>query len=331
MGSVNPYNVVGGAASGAAAGTQIAPGWGTAIGAGVGGLTGILGGLFGSGGPSDQEKAAMAEQNRIKAFYESMLTGKPVQYKDYDGNSLGFVDASSMNGSQLMPSFGRMDEALAKLKTLSETGMTAQDQQGYAQARLAGNQAAQGRERAIRDRVLTSGGGAGSSGQMAALEAQAGQGAMERTSAQDMATAADASNRRATSAAQYLGGLGVENSQELANANAIRDFNLKALAGMSGQTDKGLGNAEAINEMQTQNRSGNAIDFSTLAPMVGKVKDWFGGGGMPTANSQPVSADPGYMGAETPVMPAALSSSFDPARIDDSDQQKPFKNTTTRS
>lgn len=51
------YKALGGAASGAATGTMIMPGWGTAIGAGVG----LLGGLFAEKADAeDRERAAKA-------------------------------------------------------------------------------------------------------------------------------------------------------------------------------------------------------------------------------------------------------------------------------
>ena len=60
-------DTVSGAAQGAAAGTAILPGWGTAIGAGVGGLGGYLGLMPGTGQDDGQE----AEKKRLQGIDQS--------------------------------------------------------------------------------------------------------------------------------------------------------------------------------------------------------------------------------------------------------------------
>lgn len=79
-----------GAASGAAVGTAILPGWGTAIGAGVGGLYG----MFGGGGGGSLDRSAQAEQRYGGVDYRNF------QVPGYNGmfNNLG--NAANRFGGQ---------------------------------------------------------------------------------------------------------------------------------------------------------------------------------------------------------------------------------------
>ena len=75
-----------GAASGAAMGTTIMPGWGTAIGAGIGGLAGLF-----SGNPADGYKDAGKQIN--KSWQEALGYTKPYQQAGMDAYG-GLKDAT---------------------------------------------------------------------------------------------------------------------------------------------------------------------------------------------------------------------------------------------
>lgn len=79
-----------GAASGAAVGTAILPGWGTAIGAGVGGLVG----LFGGGGGGGMDRSAQAEQ-RYGGINQTNYN-----VPGYSGMFNNYTDAANRFGAQ---------------------------------------------------------------------------------------------------------------------------------------------------------------------------------------------------------------------------------------
>lgn len=111
-----------GAASGAAVGTAIAPGWGTAIGAAAGGLYGLLGG---GGGPAtlantpdwmltqpllDQKKqqaaAAAANGDQIKSTLMNLATNTQARQAPQIGGSQFTVDPTGRQG--LIDTTGRL-------------------------------------------------------------------------------------------------------------------------------------------------------------------------------------------------------------------------------
>lgn len=105
-------NAGGGALSGAAAGTQIMPGWGTAIGGAAGGL---LGGLTGGkgGGPTPPDFQALAQQqNNYQTPWASLNNGQ-LSLGGNTGQTLGNIQANMLRASQMDPTQAR-DQAIGQ-------------------------------------------------------------------------------------------------------------------------------------------------------------------------------------------------------------------------
>lgn len=106
-----------GAVQGAAAGTAIMPGWGTAIGAGVGGLMGYM-------GAADQEskaKKAHKEQEKFRRAqnkYAAFFGAQPSMERAYVGQSAIPGAMSGMTqGAQMGGMVGNMYKEPAKYNT----------------------------------------------------------------------------------------------------------------------------------------------------------------------------------------------------------------------
>lgn len=83
---------IGGAAQGAKIGSMILPGWGTAIGAVVGGVAGI----FGGGGESEAERLAMRQAQAIKMEGRQNMRQMRLQQSQEVGLSRALVGQSNV-------------------------------------------------------------------------------------------------------------------------------------------------------------------------------------------------------------------------------------------
>jgi hypothetical protein len=73
---------LGGAGTGATIGTSFVPGWGTAVGAGVGGLAGILAALFGGGGKEGGPERLTAANEQEQSILDFLLQNGMGQLQD---------------------------------------------------------------------------------------------------------------------------------------------------------------------------------------------------------------------------------------------------------
>lgn len=124
------------AGTGAAIGTAIMPGWGTAIGAGIGGLGGIL-----FGGESEEDKqqrlSAMDELRRRQQLQELLMPMAEGQITPVQQSSLNLIrnryeQASRNAGRQLGAGLGRRGLTASPMAA----GMQARLAQNYGQASL---------------------------------------------------------------------------------------------------------------------------------------------------------------------------------------------------
>lgn len=215
-----------GAASGAAVGSAILPGWGTAIGAGVGGLFGLFGG-------GDDDDRARQQYEQQMALYRDLL-------KNYQG-------PESDPGYQAQ---------MAGLQKQAEGGLSDSDKAALLQTYSGANQLAQGREGAIEQQQMMRGGGVASSGQMAALQQQAAQSAAMRAQQQGMGQAGIAANRALQARQLYL-------NQIQNNKNALNAYRMHAAAGLNGaygNMANYYGAKGEADNMSLQNGMGNLAD-----------------------------------------------------------------------
>ena len=115
-------NAGGGAMSGAATGTAIMPGWGTAIGAVGGGLLGGLTGGKGKGSKPPDFQALAQQQNNYEAPWGSLNNGKFTLGGD-TGQTLQSIQSNMLRSSQMDPTQARdqavnqnLDFAMSRLR-----------------------------------------------------------------------------------------------------------------------------------------------------------------------------------------------------------------------
>lgn len=128
-----------GAASGAAMGTAIMPGWGTAIGAGIGGLYGLF------GGDGDERKAPQIADNPYLGHYRQLISQLQQtasgQGPSLAGNAYKAAHQQGLNDVRSMSqggSAGAMRQGQQQLGQMNQ-GLAA----GYSNARLQEQLAAQ--------------------------------------------------------------------------------------------------------------------------------------------------------------------------------------------
>lgn len=232
--------------SGASSGAAFGP-WGAAIGGGLG----LLGGLFGDSG-DDQQQQQYAQQ---QAMYRDLLN-------NYRGPESDPGYQAQMNGLAQQANGGLSDADKAALL------------QNYSQA----NQMSQGREGAIGQQMQMRGGGAASSGQQAALQAQHAQGAAQMAQQAGMGQAGIAANRALQARQIYMG-------QVQNNSNAMNHYRMQAAGGMNG----------AYQNMGNFYGAQNASRNSTLENGIGNMADV----GMSMWNQRKKNENGGGYGGET--------------------------------
>ena len=126
-----------GAAGGAAAGTAILPGWGTVIGAGIGGLAG----LFGSDG-SDPE--VEANRQRMLEYYNG-IQGHTAEYSQFRDNQRNLISNLEQQAAGRGPSLAGQQLRAATDRNIKQQGGLAQSGYGNPAAAqmMAANNSAQ--------------------------------------------------------------------------------------------------------------------------------------------------------------------------------------------
>lgn len=129
----------GGALSGAALGTQIMPGWGTAIGAVGGGLIGLFGGGFGGGESEDEQKS----RQMLMEYYRRIQNRQPITPVTASQGTVSDVRNRQLTLADQLSAMGRGEgPSLAEAQLRSATDRNAAQQSSFANSGRGGPMAA---------------------------------------------------------------------------------------------------------------------------------------------------------------------------------------------
>lgn len=248
-----------GAGSGAAAGTAILPGWGTAIGAVVGGLGGLLG-----GGKSEDAKAAEQAVNDLETKYNiPSEEARKIVYEKFQAigaltpemEQAILAAPSAFEKVTVDPTLGAAQrQALANIQNkMNQGGLDLNDLADLQTLQLQTAQADKGRQDAIQQQMQQRGmGGAGS--ELAARLA-ASQASADQQSQRALAIAAQAQKNKAEQINQSFNMARGMSQDELSRAESLaraRDVNEQFNVGQrSGTQQRNIASKNRAQEMDT--------------------------------------------------------------------------------
>ncbi len=233
-------------------------------------------GLFDGGGDG-----GLGDMNR--ALNKNRLLYSQLELPEYDQFSPELLNTESANYELLQedPQFkSKQLEALSKLSDLSATGLSAEDEAGFAKAADVGNQVARRGTQAALENANAR--GIGGSGLEFAMREGANQDASERARQMASERAAQASQQRAQYLQAYAGQLGQVRGQDMqakgANTDVINKFNMANTQGrnQTQHANTGLRNDawqynQGLKDKNYQNQLGQADRIAGMNTKEGEM------------------------------------------------------------